>query len=165
LEVPLHFPVWKFADEIEKGGQCIDIVRFVRAIIEMVGCPGTVQAIVVWAQPDAPNTPIESTWPMGGMSTVGRHPAHPDWFAALLDGDWHANNFEAALKFSDGSTTAYYPGGVKAVFTNRLQVLQVFKCLAWIKATGGKGCRIMEVPADYPYGPCPVGSEHHCFVP
>jgi hypothetical protein len=164
LEVPLHYPVLKFADEIARGGQCIDIVRFVRAVIEMVGCPGTVQAVVIWAYPGAPHTPIESIWGMGGMRMVGPHPAHPDWIATLLDGDWHANNFEAALKFDDGSTLAYYPGGVSAVFATPLQVLHVFKCLAWIKGTGGKDCRIMEVPADYPFGPCPVGSEHECFV-
>ena len=60
LEIPLHKPIWTFADTVAAGGQCVDIVRFVRAIIQMVGCPGTPEAVVIWADPTTPSVPQEN---------------------------------------------------------------------------------------------------------
>ena len=160
---------WELADNIATGAQCIDLVRFVMGLIETVGCPGTATALIIWAFPHAPTTPIETVFGTGGgMGSIGRRSDHGDWFVTLLDGDFHSNNFEAALKFDHGGVLAYYPGGVDlthAVFSNALQVLQVFNCMAWVKQTGGLNCRIMEVPANYRPGACTVGSEHTCFVP
>ena len=168
LEVPLHYPIWTFADAIKEGGQCIDIVRFVRALIQMVGCPGTIDAVVIWAQPSAPGVPIESLWGNESMASIPPNEDHNTkedyWKATLLDGDWHSNNFEAALKFNYGGNLTYYPGGVEGSMATPLEVLNVFKCMAWVKWIGGQKCKIMEVPKDYKYGPCPVGSEHECYV-
>jgi hypothetical protein len=157
---------WDLADNIAAGAQCIDIVRFVMSVIGVIGCAGDAEAVVIWADPRDPDVPIEARWEGEiGMATVGRHPAHPFWHATLLDGNWHSNNFEAALKFEHGGRRAYYPGGVDAIMSAPLEILHVFKCLAWVLPSGGLKCRIMEVPADYPFGPCPVGSEHECYVP
>jgi hypothetical protein len=166
LEVPMRPNIWTFADEIGVGGQCIDIVRFVTALINTVGCPGKAQPVVVWAHPDNPSKAIEQEYKGAvGLHTVPAHPRHPDWGAALLDGGWKSNAYEAALKFDYGGTLAYYPGGVDGVLTDKQEVLEVFKCLAWVRGTGGLNCRIAEVLADYPNGPCPIGSEHECFIP
>ena len=51
-----------------------------------------------------------------------------------LDND----NFEAALKFNDGSSTKYYPGGVRRVFDTADEVLRIFQCLAWMTGAGGR---------------------------
>jgi hypothetical protein len=156
---------WTLADDLATGAQCIDIVRFVLGVLQVIGCPGDADPVVVWANPADPRTAIEQYYrgPVG-LHTVGSHPAHPSWFPGLLDASWHSNAFEAALKFSHGGRLAYYPGGVDAIFSTAQEVLEIFRCLAYITGTGGMNCRIMEVPADYPPGPCPVGSEHTCFV-
>ena len=158
---------WELADDLEAGAQCITIVRFIQGVIETVGCPGTAEAVTVHARPGAAGVPIEEICPAcPGLNVPSVRADHPDWAVALLDDDWHANTFEAALKFNYGGVLRYYPGGVEAVLSTPDQVLHVFKCLAWIKGTGGRDCRIMEVPSggNYPNGPCPVGSEHTCFV-
>lgn len=151
---------WELADDLATGAQCIDLVRFVQGIISTVGSPGTAEAVVIWAQPTSPTTAIESSWPHGGMSSglISAYPGHSDWQAALLDGDFRPNNFEAALKFTHG-TTKYYPGGVATVMSTPDQVLQVFTCLAWIKSVGGGKYEIMAVPASYRAG-CTSGARH-----
>jgi len=151
---------WELADDLATGAQCIDLVRFVQGIISTVGSPGTAEAVVIWAQPSAPTTAIESPWPHGGMSSglIPAHPGEPSWKAVLLDGDFRPNNFEAALKFTHGATK-YYPGGVASVLTTPDQVLRVFTCLAWIKAVGGGDYEIKEVPTSYRAG-CAVGARH-----
>jgi hypothetical protein len=170
LKVPVRPNIWTFADEIDIGGQCIDIVRFVQALIDMVGCPGDAQAVVVWAKPDSPFDAIESLWGEGAMSSIpGRHSPTGGWLTAtLLDGDYHSNNFEAALKFKHGGKLAYYPGGVDAILRTPDQVLRVFRCLAWTQYAGGLNCRIVEVPANYPenYGgpTCAPGMVRECYV-
>jgi hypothetical protein len=169
LGVPLRPNIWTFADEISIGGQCIDIVRFVQALIEMVGCPGDADAVVIWARPAAPTVAIESPWGMGSMSSVPRRVVGGELqFCTLLDGDYHSNNFEAALKFGHGGTLAYYPGGVRGVLNTPDEVLRVFRCVAWVESTGGLNCRIVEVPANYPenYGgnTCAVGMVQECYV-
>lgn len=158
---------WELADNIADGAQCIDLVRFVMGLIQTVGCPGTATPLIIWAHPSAPGVPIETVYGTGGgMSSLGGRPDHPDWFVTLLDGDFHSNNFEAALKFDHGGVLAYYPGGVNAVFSTALEVLHVFNCMAWIRGTGGLGCGIMDVPTggEYQPGSCAAGSEHTCFV-
>ena len=167
LSIPLHPNIWTF--DIKVGGQCIDIVRFVMALIETVGCPGDAEAIVVWAKPDAATMAIESRWGEGSMSSIPRrYDAGDVQNCTLLDGAYHANNFEAALKFNYGGTLAYYPGGVKGVMHSPDEVLRVFRCMAWIEHAGGMRCRIVEVPANYPdnYGgdTCAPGMVRTCYV-
>jgi hypothetical protein len=152
---------WDLAGDMETGAQCIDLVRFVQSVIGMVGAPGIAKAVVVWAQPAAPLTGIESPWPHGGMSSglIPPYPGQPTWRAFLLDGDMRTNNYEAALVFTDSGTTRYYPGGVPSVLANPDQVLRVFNCLAWIHPVGGQ-YEIMDVAASYRAGHCIVGSRH-----
>ena len=77
LEIPLHKPIWTFADTVAAGGQCVDIVRFVRAIIQMVGCPGTREAVVIWADPTAPSVPQENNSGAGEDTAICRSSCSP----------------------------------------------------------------------------------------
>lgn len=172
LQVPMRPNIWVFADELDVGGQCIDIVRFVDALIGMIGCPGQADAVVIYADPAAPRVGIEKPYPHGGIRVI---PARSEagghhWNAVLLDGDYHANAYEAALKFAFGGTLAYYPGGVQSVFASPSDVIKVFRCLAWVEAAGGLNCRITEVSANYPdyypgEPPCKVGEVRECSLP
>ena len=42
---------WALADYTKYSAECQAICRFVRGVIEQVGCPGTVEPIVVWEDP------------------------------------------------------------------------------------------------------------------
>lgn len=175
LAVPLSTTGWEWIDNFTNGAQCIDIVRFVNGVLTMIGSPGTVEAVVVWAKPDAPATPIEELWtdigcretlPAGGWTPGTTHCAlHKPAYAGvgLIDGDWKLNAFEAALKFNHGGSLAYYPGGVDSVMKSPDEVLNVFKCLARFSGQGGNKCKIEHVYADYKYGPCPVGAVKKCW--
>jgi len=135
---------WNLADNIPLGAQCIDIVRFVRGLVQTVGCPGEAEAKLVWAKPTDPGLAVETD--AGGGDSLANyppHPAHPTWEAGLIDANACPNNFEAALKFTFGDTR-YYPGGValaddtghKITFSNPQQVLEIFQYLAWIEGAG-----------------------------
>ena len=162
LDVQYENP-WNLADDMEKGAQCIDLVRFVDEVIATVGLPGTARAVVVWAKPTSAFVAEERPWPHGGMSSgeFGPFPGQPTWSAALLDGDWRPNNYEAAMKFTDGGSTLYYPGGVRIVVATAGEVLHVFKCLAWVAGVGGGEYEIKNVPATYRPPPPAVGDRHH----
>jgi Domain of unknown function (DUF4157) len=157
---------WELAEDIEtqanKGAQCIDIVRFVRSVIGIVGLPGLAEALIIWAQPSAPFHGLETPWgTRGGMGSglIPPYPGHANWPARLLDSGFRPNNFEAALKFTADGTTKYYPGGVSAVFDNADDVLKVFQCLAWLEVRDG-GYVIKDVPGPYKPGRCVVGKWH-----
>jgi hypothetical protein len=131
----------------------------------MVGCPGDADAVVVWAKPDSPLDPIESPWGQGSMASLSPRISNGVWqTATLLDGDFHSNNFEAALKFNHGGALAYYPGGVHAILRTPEQVLHVFNCLAWTQHAGGYNCKIAEVAANYRPGACAPGMVRECYV-
>ena len=154
---------WDVASDLQKGAQCIDLVRFVQSIIGTVGLPGTAEAVIVWAKPATAMTAIETPWgAAGGMSSglFPGYPGQPSWEAALLDGDFRPNNYEAALKFTDGGSTKYYPGGVAIVVASPDEVLRVFNCLSWYRATGGDSYEITNVPGPYQAGECNVGDSH-----
>jgi hypothetical protein len=146
LHVQLENP-WTLADDLERGAQCIDIVRFVQGILNMVGCPGLAEAKLIWAQPATPSIAEET--PTGGMGTVPSPSSHPTWQACLIDGDACPNNFEAVLKFTESGSTRYYPGGVKARFVLKEQVLGVFEFLAWIDHYDGTNYLIQQVVRSY----------------
>jgi hypothetical protein len=150
---------WTLADNLDRGAQCIDIVRFVGGLLEMVGCPGTATAVVVWAKPSTPMTEEEKIWPHGGLHTIGHHPAHSDWFVALMDANGCPNAYEAALKFEHNGTLRYYPGGVPMdkEYKTPLDVLHVFQCLAWLTQVGSDSFEIQSILATYPHGSCTTG--------
>jgi len=138
---------WELAANIDKGAQCIDLVRFIQAVIGMVGLPGVAEAVQIWAMPTDAFKAIESPYHGGGMYMV---PNRPDGSsAALLDGDFRPNNFEAALKFNHDGKLRYYPGGVQNVIDNPDKVLLVFECLAWIRGIKGSTYEIVEIPGQY----------------
>jgi hypothetical protein len=150
---------WRLADNLEVGAQCIDIVRFVNSLLRTVGVPGTSTAVVVWASPYDPNTPVRSVWPHGGLGSFPHHPAHPDWQAALMDANGCPNNFEAALEFDHGGVLRYYPGGVpmNLDYNTPLDVLHVFQCLVWVTYLGTKRWEIQQIALTYPSGTCHTG--------
>ncbi|MEC4018801.1 DUF4157 domain-containing protein [Streptomyces sp. H27-D2] len=150
---------WELADNISRGAQCIDIVRFVQALLQTVGAPGVTAAVVVWAKPDSPLVPEESMFPHGGLHTVGAHPAHPTWFPGLMDANGCPNAFEAALRFDHGGLRRYYPGGVDMarVYSTPLDVLRVFQCFAWLSPISHRHFNIQVIAATYPDGTCSTG--------
>lgn len=154
---------WDLAGDMEKGAQCIDIVRFVQSVLGMVGLSTIGEAVIIWARPTAPTTAVETPWGApGGMAArlFPGFPGQPSWTAWLLDGDFRPNNYEAALKLTHGGKTKYYPGGVDAVFDNPDDVLTVFNCLSWLRVTGPDRYEITNVPGDYRTGLCKVGESH-----
>lgn len=150
---------WKLADNLDVGAQCIDIVRFVNSLLRTVGVPGTSTAIVVWAKPTSPDTPEPSIWPHGGLGRWPHEPAHPDWFAALMDANDCPNNYEAALQFDHNGTLRFYPGGVPMdkEYKTPLDVLHVFQALVWLTPVARKTFRIQQVLRTYPGGTTPSG--------
>jgi hypothetical protein len=156
LDVQLE-NAWTLADNLARGAQCIDIVRFVQGIINQVGCPGIAEAKLIWAKAESPQK-AEETGQMGpSLQNHPAHPAHPTWGAALIDIQACPNNFEAALKFTE-TGTRYYPGGVplerrdrsKIIYSDPDQVLRIFQFLAWIEfVPGSKNFHIEEVLASY----------------
>lgn len=159
---------WELADNLEAGAQCIDIVRFVNGLLQTVGAPGTATAVVVWAHPDSPTTPVEQLWLSAGgkgLHTVGdRMMNGKQVFVGLMDANGCPNAYEAALRFNDGSSTKYYPGGVSMdqAYLTPADVLHVFQCLAWLEPLASKQFRIERIAATYPNGSCTAGAVIRC---
>lgn len=138
LEAPFS-NAWELADS-SVGGDCQTIVRYTQNVIKMVGCPGTAEAIVVWAKVPTPATGQENAYPRPNVADPAQwhnafrnaDPAKARWMAALVDGGGGLNRYEACLRFTDGGVTKYYPGGVRAVMDNANQVIKVFSRLSWI---------------------------------
>lgn len=158
---------WNIADFMTKKAECQAIVRFVRAVIKQVGCPGNAQIMVVFADPGVNNgnTVLEEDWehPPDPSGNVALHHAAPKTiggkrcFASLVDVfpgdtpgnvfDGHArgrlpgigaNAFEACLKFSDSGTSKYYPGGTGGgSMDNKEAVIFVFQALVFLSEPGG----------------------------
>lgn len=150
---------WELADNLDRGAQCIDIVRFVQGLLQTVGAPGIATAVVVWARPGSPLVPEENLWPHGGLHTIGPHPAHPTWFTGLMDANGCPNAFEAALRFDHGGLRRYYPGGVSMddVYTTSRDVLGVFQCFAWLTQIAQDLFNVEAIAATYPNGSCSLG--------
>jgi hypothetical protein len=141
---------WKLSDDAAGvGADCQTIVRYTDKVIKMVGCPGKVEPVLIWAKPSAPFVAIEN--PMGGPhldNPAISHPTEP-WEAGLIDYRGGVNNFEACLKFTDTDTgkTMYYAGGVGPKNTKD-EVLRVFKTMSWCKpGPGGKWVPVQTIAA------------------
>ncbi|WP_435592819.1 eCIS core domain-containing protein [Nocardia sp. bgisy118] len=154
-----HENEWELADHLDRGAQCIDIVRFVMALLETVGLEGDARAVLVWAHPDSAEVARETAPSQGGLYYLGAHPMHGHWFAALMDANGCPNNYEAALKFEHGGRSLYYPGGVSMdeIYATKEEVLHVFQCLAWISPIGEDHFNIEEIRKVYPGGSCRAG--------
>jgi hypothetical protein len=135
---------WLMAENISATGECQAICRFVRGVLNQIGCPGTVEIVVIWSDPivHSGNTVLEDQWGIGGL---GSHPGKivvgRRWYATLADslvkeGKFIAkrvgrNNFEACLKFTHGGKTLYYGGGAGA-YKKREDVIHAFYALIWV---------------------------------
>ena len=154
---------WNIADFISSSGECQAIVRFFRAVIKQVGCPGTAQIMLVYADPTVNNgnTVLEDDFEAGGdgLHHVADQVVNGKLsFIALLDEDpgttpgkvfdqnrsgrlpgIGCNAFEACMKFTDpAGTTKYYPGGTSGgVLDTKEQVINVFQALAWMSSAPG----------------------------
>lgn len=157
---------WPMADYIPASGECQAIVRFVRAVIKQVGCPGTAVTVVVWADPDVANgnVVLEALYPNGGLHNKSKTVGSETWYAYLVDrypevGKVYniydaseplymgLNNFEACLRFEQGGVTRYYGGGA-GVYANKDEVILAFYALVWVslQVVGGKDfCRVEQV--------------------
>lgn len=139
---------WELADNPTLGADCQTIVRYTQNIIDMVGCPGISEFIVVWAKVPTPTKGEEN---LGTIPNVTRPPqwyndfnptvaSRARWFAGLVDHGDGLNNYEACLRFEHGGTKKYYAGGV-GVKNNANEVIKVFKKMAWLSpappVTGG----------------------------
>lgn len=156
---------WPMADHMSKSAECQAIVRFVLGIIHQIGCPGTAEYIVVWADPDINKgrTALEEgVAGLGGRKKIGRN--GKEWYASLVAGDpgevgkvfapneLEMNNFEACLKFTHGGVMKYYAGGA-GVYDSKEKVIKVFSALVWwsrvYDASGNVRHRIEEIVHTY----------------
>lgn len=155
---------WPMADYMEKSGECQAIVRFVQGIIHQIGCPGTAEFVVVWADPDINKgrKALEGLGGLAGRSKMGRN--GKVWYASLAAGDPEAvgkvftpdelelNNFEACLKFTHGDVMKYYAGGA-GTFDSKEEVINVFTALVWWSAefdpSGNVKYRVEEIVHYY----------------
>jgi hypothetical protein len=153
---------WNMADFIANSAECQAIVRFFRAVIKQVGCPGLAQIMLIYADPNINNgnTVLEDDFEAGGTALhhVSNKMIHGvQAFVALLDEQpiavgkifdgndkgrfprMGANAFEACLKFTDpAGVIKYYPGGVGgAVIDTMDAVINVFQALAWLSLPPG----------------------------
>jgi hypothetical protein len=141
---------WLLVDDIHPAAkaECQAICRFARGVLHQIGCPGTIEVIVVWADPEVGggDTVLEGTWGAAGTGLNGHQKivGSETWFPGLADSPVTAgspatgvglNAFEACLKLTAEGTTKYYGGGVGgAVFDSKEQVITVFTALAWFTA-------------------------------
>ena len=155
---------WPMADYIDKTAECQAIVRFVLGVIHQVGCPGTSEFIVVWADPDINKgrKVLEGLRGLSGRFKRGRNGKR--WYPSLIGGgdpevgevftphEMDMNNFEACLKFTHGGVTKYYAGGVDT-YNSKEEVILVFTALVWWSAeldpSGNVKYRIEEIVHTY----------------
>ncbi|MFZ1220564.1 MAG: DUF4157 domain-containing protein [Chthoniobacterales bacterium] len=135
LQKPYNGNIWPLADDILSSAECQAIVRFVQAVNNMVGVPGTAVGIAVYADPASPSVPIVASLLASGGATGAMADFPPDSQgrkAFLYDGGGFANNYEAALEFDFGGKL-YYPGGVPGGHgvATTLNVLHSFKKMSW----------------------------------
>jgi hypothetical protein len=136
LKKPYSGNIWPLADNIAASAECQAIVRFVEAVNNMVGIPGTATGIAVYASPSSPDVPIIAFLVASGGATGSMESDFPadskGRKAFLYDSGGFANNYEAALEFEFGSKL-YYPGGVPGGkgLTTTQQVLHSFKKMSW----------------------------------
>jgi len=165
---------WVMADYISETGECQAIVRFVRALIKQMGCPGTAETVVVWEDPDIDggNTPQEALHGSSGGAGLGdksKVVGGKRWFAYLCDRDpekvgavfdtdqpttryMGLNNFEACLRFdapdaSGSSVKKWYAGGTGGLVLTRYEDVpkRSFKALCWVTIQGTKPNRTCRI--------------------
>lgn len=166
---------WPIAQYADKSAECQAICRFARAVMAQVGCPGSYDVYVVWAEPtkDGGKTAVEAPidGPCGLIAWNEANPHPQGWQARLADrpcveGGVYAmdgtdptyigfNSFEACLRvgYIDSNNGAqkyvYYGGGIPGVvFKSAQEVLPAFYALCWVSHDGVNN-RVEKVIARY----------------
>jgi hypothetical protein len=165
-EVESGAGAWVAADFLAETAECQAIIRFVRAVMMQVGCPGSMSVIVVWSDPNDGAKVKEGDWDTGagGLSGVTKTVHGKTWFASLVDedpvkvgqlfdiGTIGLNNFEACLKLVADGTTMYYGGGA-GDYPTKEDVVTAFQALCWISfvnlASGDRKIRIEQIVKRY----------------
>lgn len=164
-EVESGAGAWPSCDFFAEKAECQAIIRFVRAAMLQVGCPGTMAVMVVWADPNNHAKVMEGDWDAGagGLSGVTKTVKGKQWFATLADaeveegdvldfGDVGFNNFEACLKLTAGGKTMYYGGGA-GDYATKEEVIEAFTALCWFSVItttdGQRKVRIEQVVKTY----------------
>jgi len=136
---PRRGGAWPIADYYANYAECQAICRFVRGVLMQIGCPGTAEVVVVYADENVGNgkTALEDSMvpedtradryagnqlSLGLNRDQGRTVADHKEFQALaadvvtvgeiIDPGQILNMFEACLKFTHGGVTRYYGGGM-----------------------------------------------------
>jgi hypothetical protein len=143
-EVESGAGAWPACDYLVETAECQAIIRFVRAAMMQVGCPGVMAVVVVWADPNNHAKVMEGNWGEGlGLGSVNKTVNGKRWEAALLDreveegevldpdGRVGFNNFEACLKLTYGGKTMYYGGGSGDYSTKEKVISGSFHSLSW----------------------------------
>ncbi len=86
-----HGGAWALADAVAESGECQAIVRLVKAVLGMVGAPGQLALVKLYADPDHPTVPIELPWgaeqappPKKQMKLVSTEGERRGWAVGLL---------------------------------------------------------------------------------
>ncbi len=165
-EVESGAGAWPASDFFQKKAECQAIVRFVRATMLQVGCPGVMAVVVVWADPNHHGKVMQGDWDAGvaGLQDVSKTVNGKTWSAALLDEeveegdvvdpeDVGFNNFEACLKLTYGGKTMYYGGGSGDYATKEEVISGSFYSLCWFSvittADGQTKNRIEKIVKSY----------------
>ncbi len=165
-EVESGAGAWPACDFLDETAECQAIIRFVRAAMMQVGCPGEKAVVVVWADPNNHAKVMEGNWDggAGGLDGVTKMVNGTKWHATLADSDVEEgdvlepdshvglNNFEACLKLTYGGKTMYYGGGA-GDYPTKEEVITIFSALCWVSfvhtADGQRKRRIEKIVKRY----------------
>jgi hypothetical protein len=122
-----------------RGASCISIVEFVGLLCKMGGVTGETETAFFYARETDPLKPLRGGLgdpPLYKTSTTGEK-----WQLFLVDdmnsqkgqlgGYGGMNYYEATLDYTVSGKHYYFPGGTDRVFDDPLQVVRVFRTLAW----------------------------------
>jgi hypothetical protein len=143
------------------GASCISIVEFVGLMCRMTGLPGETTTAAFYARADDPLQPLR-----GGLGDPPQFKKGPDgetWQLFLVDemntrkgragGRGGMNYYEAVLEYEVGGKRYYYPGGTDRVFDRPIQVVRIFRTLAWATwDAAAKEWVVREVVYTYHHG-------------
>ena len=165
-EVESGCGAWPSADYFTEEAECQAIIRFMRAVMMQVGCPGTMSIMVVWADPSNNAKVMEGDWDAGagGLAGITKVVNGKTWSATLVDKDpvkagqlfdlgaIGLNNFEACLKLTAGGKTVYYGGGA-GDYDTKEDVITAFEALCWVSfvnlTNGDRKIRIEQIVKSY----------------